>query len=54
MAAKAKEGAQKKDPMVRIRATTAMAELKVKFNKKYGVIKVVFGDLSIDDILEWL
>ena len=31
-----------------------MADLKIKYNKKCGIIKVVFGDPSTDDIIDSL
>ena len=51
---KAKDDIQKKELVARIRVMAATTELKVKFNKKYGVIKVIFGVPFVTDIIEWL
>ena len=50
----AKEGVKKKEMVARIKITRAMADLKLKFGKKFGVIKVAFSDPSTKDIIDGL
>ena len=50
----AKEGVKKKEMVARIKITRAMADLKLKFSKEFGVIKVAFSDPSTNDIIDGL
>ena len=46
-----KEKGRQKEVVVHIKITRAMADLKLKLNKMFGIIRVVFGNPSLRNIV---
>ena len=49
-----KVGGRKCELVARLKLTRAITELKVKFSKKFGVIKVIIGNPSAVEVVEGL